>query len=512
MPRYLFLFFSALLTALLVTACCSEDPFIPTRPDGEGPPDPKVSAFLRVVHASVDGPKVRVFLDTTEFFSQAQGYLQFPVGVNDARFYPADTNATIISFVSENGTEIASSSITLKKEKYYTAYFYGNDGDYDVLITEDSPKSTSTNVRYRIVHFSPDSPTIDVGLGDNSSSASIVASDLAYGNASPYIDQPAVSGTGLHVFQPDGKLLFSVPKPFISLPSGAVLTIVMTGFANPGGNDPFLFFSIFNEHFQAPVDSLYGNVPLNVRFGAVRFVNIVPTGSDSTLDVAFFDPAQQSKYANNDYFRRDVISAQIAVTRRRSLTPENDHTIQYFLLSTLLRNSYPYRIEIGNPSFNSWELRYQTPLVPPQHNTSLPFEVGSNARHTIVAYGPFAPGQAQSLVYRDNVPLPGPGSTGFRLFHGAFGQLGSQQLKIRVNGSESPLMSYGQAPGQADAFTTSAGATTIEVLDANNTLLHTQTLDEPLKGNISYTIFLSRGPNGDTLLATPLSDETNLLF
>lgn len=508
-----------LLIAFVVAAlpsCSPEDPFVPTRTSDTT--NRKKGAFLRVINAAANGPQVDVLVDGKKLFASPQGYLDFTERNNNARYYPVDSNAHMVTFMA-GGQKMAESPLTLRKDAYYTAYFHGSArSGFAALVTDDTISISTVpgkSVKYRVVNLAPDAPSVDIK--QDSANTMPVASNLAYGTASPYVassEHLPPKGTGLWIYDhATGKELRALTPPYIILPPNATFTIVLTGNTEPRGDDAFLNFSLFQESYHG-ADSLYGSPPINVNFCAVRFANIVAT-RDDFLDVTFYDPAQE--FCFNDNFRRNLVGQMQTVESIVSLghfpqPPERD----YFYISMLLRQDYPFRVEyhdasrIGRNCVNNVEnldYRKQDVLVPRAE-----FGPEVNRRYTVVAYGPYAVGSAASTVLQDNTPAPPAGMAQVRFFHGAFGApYETKRLRLRIAVTTTPTaVAYGEKPDGTNSFATGPGTVTAQVVDESNAVIHTQQLTlTPLEANKSYTIFLSRGSFGDALYLHALAEELN---
>ena len=503
-----------LLAALLLQGCTPDDPFTPTK-KGTDTVDLTKGAFLRVIHAAADGPAVEVLVDGKPFFKGSQGYLDFQQNDNNARYYPVDSLAKRIEFRSA-GTVLASDTLVLVKDQYYTAYFHGSrTKGYDALVTSDSihhPTEAGQPTKYRVVNLSPDAPPFDIR--QNSPSATPVISNLAYGSASQYVPTKEYfpRGTGMWIYDHNtGKEIRAITEPYIVLPPNATFTLVLTGNSKPRGEDAFLYFSVFQEDSKGS-DGLYGATPFNISFAAVRFANLVSSGSN-LLDVTFFDP--NTEFCHNDNFRRNIVGQPDAMENVASLGLDGqDKTRNYFFVSLLVRQDFPYRVEyhqgdrVGRNCTNNAEhkdYRKQDVLVPRNELTP-----SVNKRYTIVAYGAYTPDSARAAVLLDNTPAPPPGLAQVRFFHGAFGRdYQAKDLRIRINGQSTPVaMVYGKVPDGTNSFATGPGGVTAEVIDKDGNVIHTQTLDNtPLEADKSYTIFLTRGPFGDKLYLHALAEE-----
>jgi hypothetical protein len=327
----------------------------------------------------------------------------------------------------------------------------------------------------------------------------------------------APGATGLYIRDSTGRKIFSIPPPYVVLQTDAVLTLVMTGSLSPKGNDPFLSFSIFPEAFLDTKDSLYGLPPFRVNFGAIRFANLIPMGIDSSLSVSFLDSTFGQDYQVNEYFRRNFIGQDTAITQVFPLGNRRELGLQkirpYMLLATLLTSRYPYRIELGTRPASDGPTA-QPVLKEPRRGRGFEFRITPNLRYTIIAYGPKTFDSSGTAVLVDNTRAPASNATStVRFFHGAYEDVNRvRRLKLRIGGIETPLMSYGELPDGQLAVDVPAGSKTIELLDENGAVVHTEQLDDGLVGGDAYTIYLSRGAFGTELVLTQVSEALTLVY
>ena len=513
-----FLFLLVPFLMLGISSCCEDDPFTPTpRPHDSTDVDRSRAAFVRIIHASATAPSVVVMIDGKSLFDgHPLRYLFFEASGNLAKYYPIDTSAKKIDFV-DGGVPIASlANLSLQKGKYYTIYLHGRSGAYGVFKTEDQPFPTpgSSSTRLRAINLAPGSPSLSIALAENEPP---VVSDLGYAEDIGYttITRPA-SRTGLYIIDSTNKKLFGIPPPYVVLQTDAVLTLVMTGSLTPKGDEPFLSFSIFTEAYLDPEDSLYGLPPFRINFGAVRFANLVPLTPDSSLSVSFLD-SNIKDYQVNEYFRRNYVGQDPVLTQVYPLG--NNGTLgqqkmrKYMLLSTLFSSRYPYRIELGT-RFASEGPTPQPVLKEPARGKGFEFRIEPSKRYTIIAYGPKTFDSTGTAVLVDNTRAPASLATAtVRFFHGAYDDVNRlRRLKLRIGGIDTPLMAYGELPDGQRAVDVPAGTKTIDLLDENDTVIYTETLDEALKGGDAYTVYLSRGAFGNALVLTQVSEALTLIY
>ncbi len=510
-----------LLVAMAISSCSPEDPFVPTvKIDSGGYKG--TGAFLRVIHAVVNGPQTDVYIDTAKFFDEPQSYLGFSSAGNNGKYYPVDALASSIRFRS-GGSDVASRALSLTRGEYYTAYLYGKaGGPYNVLLTTDTvfaqPTAQEKSVRYRLVNLSHDAPALDI-YQDNYAPPPAVTG-LSFGTASSYVSSKAYpfgNGTSLFVTEANNpqKELLKVPK-LVPLPAGTTWTIIFTGVTHPSGDDPYILLSALQESFRQESDTLYGTVPFSVPLGLIRFVNLVP--ADTLLDVAFYNA--MAEFSKNDNFRhnlegqRDAVEFMATLGRDSSLFGRDTVGRSRYFSVGLLQTNFSYRIEIhyfaGTDIFSTdYIYRRQTPLAPLNAPTGQPFTPQANKRYTIVAYGPYIPGQARTNTLLDNTSTPPPGMTQVRLFHGAFGtEYEGKKLRLSIGGMQTPTpVTYGESTAGANSITVAGGSPEVSVIDESGATIYTQSLaNTPLTPGRAYTIFLSRGPKGDGLYLHAMSE------
>lgn len=489
--------FVLLLSALLFAACCPEDPFIPTN-DNPTPIDSTKTSFLRVIIADPNIDPVNVTLDGEPLFSQSLGFFDYPEDIYEAQFWRVDSGTSELAFTIPGQSPLATQSITLQDGSYHTAYLFLDGSQYKILLTTDDPtnKPGPANVRYRIVNLAVGAPTVDVRFANDPP----VVQNLAYGDTTEILTRTAgfVSGGMTVTESQSDRVIFQVAD--ILLSGDAVITLVLGGKLRPLGDERLVFLSIFQDSRFSSETQLYGGLPLPFELLALRFINLIPTG-DSTLDLTLYDEQFGGDFPQN--FRRNFPNQREATINVAPLGTDSARSQKgYFFLSTFLYTALPYRVEITNQA-SVGTTGIQTVLVP-----RVEFPIQSNRRYTVVAYGPFAAGQAKAVTIFDRVPPPSAGQVGLRFFHGDYQAHQTEQLQIRVNGMTSPLMSYGEAPDPlTQSFEAPAGSgVSVDVLNPSGFVIHTES-GVNLKAGTSYTFFLSRGPSGTDLELTPIAEE-----
>lgn len=503
-------------TALGFSACCPEDPFVPTPPTVEA--DSARQAYLRIVITDFELQPVRVNLDEVPLFCAPLGAFDYPEEVYEAQYWPVDTAGQTLSFTRASGATLASIDVDLPKGSYHTAYLYRTTGGgYDVLVTEDDPtvKPGLGSVRFRIANFAIGTPAVDIIFQNKRVPADVVRiDDLGYGDTTAYLTQSIGQ-------LPDGKSLTVVNAqsgdtiivvPTVVFFGDAVNTLVMVGTIRPQGTEKFIYFNALQDFRSVttpptycnetlpllPGVPLYGTIPIGLELAALRFVNAVSSG-DTTLDLTL-----QSQFGEGfpDRFRRNF-PGQEDVIQVSALGSGNTRSLRdYFFLSNLLERNYPFRVEVHIAP--PWDAATVQPVLVP----SKPFEIEGGGRYTVIAYGPNSVGEAETALLIDQTPRPPSGSAAVRFFHGAFGSHRGGELRLRVNGAVGPAMGYGDAPGPLDdSFVVPAStSSTLSVLDAAGNVIATES-DIRIDPNTTYTVILSRGPNGDRLLLTAIDEN-----
>ncbi len=186
--------------------------------------------MVRFVHASPDAPAVDVcvngkvaFADLA--FNHATDYAKLPAGTYDVQVYPAGSNCTGTPVINAKGLKLDAQA--------YTVLATGNLAQIKPVILVDNltqPAAGKTHVRF--VHTSPDAPAVDI----TDSAGAPIFQNIAFDKATPFT--PIPSGTYNLQARVAGTDKVALDLPKVTLPDGAILTIVANGYA--GGNTPKL--------------------------------------------------------------------------------------------------------------------------------------------------------------------------------------------------------------------------------------------------------------------------------
>ena len=146
-------------------------------------------AMVRVLHASPDAPAVDVYLDdapvtalTNVPFGVISDYLAVPAGEHNVKVYATGTNTS----------PVIDADVTVAAGSKYTIAATGAVADITPQVIEDQPSPSCDAAAVRVIHFSADAPAVDVATA-GAAPADAVVKDLAYPNATGYLELPAGS-------------------------------------------------------------------------------------------------------------------------------------------------------------------------------------------------------------------------------------------------------------------------------------------------------------------------------
>jgi hypothetical protein len=142
------------------------------------------NARVRVLHGSPDAPAVDVYVDGAKAggalagleFGDISAYVPVPAGTHDLKVCAA-ADASVCPIVA-NG-------VALNAGTHYTVAATNVLASIEAHILVDGPAPTAAKAQVRVVHFSADTPAIDVLTQDGSTT---VVNALAYPNATGYLD------------------------------------------------------------------------------------------------------------------------------------------------------------------------------------------------------------------------------------------------------------------------------------------------------------------------------------
>jgi hypothetical protein len=187
-------------------------------------------AMVRVVHASPDAGAVDVCVNGQAAFKDLEfgkttEYAKLPAGAYDVQVYPAGSNCQGTPVIDAKGLKLDA--------KAYTVMAIGKVAEIKPLILVDNLTApASGKVHVRFVHASPDAPAVDITTKDGAK----VFSNVAFGKSVDFTPLPA--GTYDLQARVAGTDNVALDLPGVTLPDGAILTVVAEGFA--GGGTPKL--------------------------------------------------------------------------------------------------------------------------------------------------------------------------------------------------------------------------------------------------------------------------------
>jgi hypothetical protein len=177
-------------------------------------------ACINVVHASPDAPAVDVYLDGTKAlegleFGKTSGWVAVPAGDHQVQVVPAggDPSSAVIDVM-----------VTLEAGAAYEVAATGVVANIAPQIYQvDLSDLDASSARVRVIHTSPDAPTVDVAVkgGD------VLIPNLAFPHASDFLTVPAGS-YDLEV-RPAGTMDVALDLPGVQLEAGKVYDVFAIG-------------------------------------------------------------------------------------------------------------------------------------------------------------------------------------------------------------------------------------------------------------------------------------------
>ena len=186
--------------------------------------EPTPVAYVSIFHASPDAPDLDVVVDSQLAFNQPleyteyTSYNQFFTGNRDLEFSPYNANNVLLD-----------TTYNFQANKAYSFFVAGEEADLSALIVEDqADEPDEGNALVRLVHLSPDAPTVDFIVGGEDTP---LFSDQAFKEVTDFTEVEADTYE-LAVTEVDGtEALVSVPDA--ELEEGNIYTIIVRGFVTP---------------------------------------------------------------------------------------------------------------------------------------------------------------------------------------------------------------------------------------------------------------------------------------
>jgi hypothetical protein len=228
------------LPVLALGACNGDDPTDTDEGNGDtDDTDVVADATLRVVHASPNAPAVDVFVD------EVGDNLFTGLAYGDTSDYSSVPAGTYTVEVRVAGTEDAAwtGELTVDGGSQYTvvaAGLVGGDPDeaFRVLPLEEGFAEVATDdAVVRLVHASPNAPTVDLDVGDDGSSE-ITGFERFSDSGADGVPLPSGEALQVGVLASGTKVTaFTTPE----LPASANLFVIATGVLGPDGDEPDAF-------------------------------------------------------------------------------------------------------------------------------------------------------------------------------------------------------------------------------------------------------------------------------
>jgi len=209
------------------------------------------TANVRVAHLSPNAPNVDVYVDGEAAvedvgFGVFGSYLEAPAGERQLRVTPA----------GDEETTVAEAAVTVEADTDYTVAATGEVGDdadrpFELLpLTDDNSAPDDGMARVRLLHASPDAPTVDVTAGDGET---VLFDGVAYGE-SGYVSVPADTYT-LEVRgdteSNDGEAVYTQS---VTLEAGQVYTAAAVGYLTRDDDPTETGFGIVLEEDTGSMD------------------------------------------------------------------------------------------------------------------------------------------------------------------------------------------------------------------------------------------------------------------
>jgi hypothetical protein len=176
-------------------------------------------AMVRVLHASPDAPAVDVKVDganvlTNVPFKTISDYLTVPGGTYNIKVCATGTDTCVID-----------ANLTFAAGTKYTVAATTNLASIEAQVITDAPAPTESKTQARVVHFSADTPAVDVLTQDGSAK---VVENLAYPNATGYLTLDPGS-YDLKVCATADNTVCPLDPPALDLASGTSYSVFAVG-------------------------------------------------------------------------------------------------------------------------------------------------------------------------------------------------------------------------------------------------------------------------------------------
>ncbi len=176
---------------------------------------------VRVLHASPDAPAVDIFVDgssaiTGLSFGSVSDYAELPAGSHNVKVFPAGMGG--------GGQAVIDADITIDANQDYTVGAVGRLSSIRAIIMPDSAMAPGGNrANVRVLHASPDAPSVDVGVMGGPT----LFSGVSFTEATPFMAVDA--GTVDLEVRPSGSTQPVLSIPGVDLQAGNNYTFVALG-------------------------------------------------------------------------------------------------------------------------------------------------------------------------------------------------------------------------------------------------------------------------------------------
>lgn len=202
----------------LLTACLDDD---------QNSIDPQPVAYVSFYHGSPATPSISIEVDNRLYNTNSFEYSTY---FDYGRFY---TGKRTFSFKSVNAANsLLDTMVTFEADKAYSFFISEEEGSFVPVIAEDELKTpASGKALIRLVHLSPDTPAINLVIGDN---ADGLFENQAYQEVSDYEE---IDGGRLdfHVLT-SSENQEVVSAEAINIREGRIYTLIVRGYAEPGSS------------------------------------------------------------------------------------------------------------------------------------------------------------------------------------------------------------------------------------------------------------------------------------
>jgi hypothetical protein len=188
-----------------------------------GPVAAADDAHVRVLHGSPDAPSVDVFVNDAKVdalsgaeFGDITSYVKVPGGT-----YSIKVCATADNTICPIGPV----DLTFEAGKKYTIAATNLLASIEAQVLVDTPAPAAGNTQVRVIHFSADTPAVDVLTQDGSAK---VVENLEYPDATGYLSLPGGS-YDLKVCASADNTLCPLDPPALSLANGTSYSVFAVG-------------------------------------------------------------------------------------------------------------------------------------------------------------------------------------------------------------------------------------------------------------------------------------------